>query len=58
MDLDVNIEYTEFLDEEQRVQKRRQVATKLSTEESILFEEESVTLHNDLFDKRFKEISL
>jgi hypothetical protein len=45
MDLDVNIEDIEFHDEEQRIQESREVATKLATQEPILFEEESLNLH-------------
>jgi hypothetical protein len=56
MDLDANIEDIEFPDEEQRVQERRQVATELATQEAIIFEEEPITLHNDLFDKDSKKL--
>jgi hypothetical protein len=48
MDLDANIEDIEFPDEEQRVQESREVATELVTQEPILFEEESMTLHSAL----------
>ena len=56
MDLDANIEDIEFLDEEQRVQESQEVATELVTQEPFLFEEESTTLHNDMFDKVSKKL--
>jgi hypothetical protein len=56
MDLDANIEDIEFPDEEQRIQESREFATELVTQQPILFEEESITLHNALFDKDSKKL--
>jgi hypothetical protein len=51
MDLYVNIEDIEFPDEERRVHESRKFATKIGMQEEILFEEESITLYNAMFDK-------
>jgi hypothetical protein len=56
MDLDVNIEDIEFSDEEHRIQESGEVASKLLTQDPILFEEESLTLHSTLFDKSLKKL--
>jgi hypothetical protein len=56
MELDVNIEDIECPDEEQRIQERREVATSLDTQEPIIFEEESLTLHSAMFDKYSKKL--
>jgi hypothetical protein len=52
----VNIEDIECPDEEQRIQERREVATSLDTQEPIIFEEESLTLHSAMFDKGEKKL--
>jgi hypothetical protein len=41
----------ELPDEEKILQERREFPTELATQEPILFEEESMTLHSALFDK-------
>jgi hypothetical protein len=51
LDLDANIKDITFLDEEKRVQESREFVAELVTQEPALFEEESMTLHNALFDK-------
>ena len=56
MELGVNIEDIEFPDEEQRMQKSREVATKLATQETIMFEEESMTLDSATFDKNSSKL--
>ena len=56
MDLDMNIEDIEFPDEEQKIQGRREFKKKLETQEPILFEEESMTLHCSLFDRCSKKL--
>jgi hypothetical protein len=56
MDLDVNIEDIEFPDEEQRIQESREVVAELATQEPIIFEEESLTLHSALFNKVSKKL--
>jgi hypothetical protein len=56
MDLDANIGDIEFPDEEQKIKERKQVATELARQESIQFEEESLTLHSALLDKNSKKM--
>jgi hypothetical protein len=56
MDLDANIEDIEFPDEEKRLQESREVAAELETQEPVFFEEESLTVHNALFDKDSKKL--
>jgi hypothetical protein len=56
MDLDANIEDIEFPVEEQRLREGREVVAKLVTQEPIIFEEESMTFHNALFDKGLKKL--
>jgi len=56
MDLDVNIEDVEFLDEEKRIQECIEVALELDTHETIVFEEESLTMHSAMFDKSSRKL--
>jgi hypothetical protein len=56
MDLDANIEDIEFPDEEKRLQESWEVAAELETQEPIFFEEESLTVHNALFDRSTKKL--
>ena len=56
MDLDVNIVDIEFPDEEQRIKESKEITAEFATQEPILFEEESLTLHNVLFDKSSKKL--
>jgi hypothetical protein len=58
MELDVNIEDIEFPDEEQRIQESKEIAVELAMQEPIFYEEESLTLHNALFDKDSKKLVL
>jgi hypothetical protein len=56
MELDVNIEEIEFAGEEQRLQERRTIARELATQEPIIFEEESLTLHRATFNKNSRKL--
>jgi hypothetical protein len=56
MELDTNFEDIEFLDDEQRIQESLEIATELETQEPVFYEEESLTLHNALFDKDSKKL--
>jgi len=56
MDLDANIEDIKFSDEEQRIQESKEFVAELVTQEPIFFEEESLTLHSDIFYKYPKKL--
>jgi len=56
MDLDVNIEDIEFINEEQQIWESREIIGELAKQETILFLEESLTLHNALFEKSSKKL--
>jgi hypothetical protein len=56
MELDVNVEEIEFAGEEQRLQERRTIARELVTQEPIIFEEESLTLHRATFNKNSRKL--
>jgi len=58
MELDANIKDIEFPDKEQRIQKSKEIAAGLTMQEPIFYEEESLTLHNVLFDKDSKNLVL
>jgi hypothetical protein len=46
MELNTNVEEIETACEEQRLQESRTIARELDTQELIIFEEESLTLHH------------
>jgi hypothetical protein len=56
MELDVNVEEIEFADEEQMIQESRMISRELSTQEPIIFEEESLTLHHATFNKSSRKL--
>jgi hypothetical protein len=56
MELDVNIEEIEFAGEEQRLEESKTIAKELATQEPIIFEEESLTLHHATFNKNSRKL--
>jgi len=58
MDMDINIEYIEFPDDEKRLQESREVETGIENQEQTFSEYASFTVHNALFDRSSKKIIL
>jgi hypothetical protein len=56
MELDINVEEIEIAGEEQRLQESKTIARELATQEPIIFEEESLTLHHATFNKNSRKL--
>jgi len=56
MELDINVGEIEIAGEEHRLQESITIARELATEEPIIFEEESLTLHHATFNKNSRNL--
>lgn len=52
----MNVEEIEVADEEHRLLERKPVARELATQEPIIFEEESLTLHHAVFNRNSRKL--
>jgi hypothetical protein len=56
MELDINVEEIEIAGEEQRLQESMTIARELATQDPIISEEESITLHCSTFNKKSSKL--